>query len=63
VDQIEPHDGFHSVVMQSGVTHEAVRGGALAAGAMMFLDKSGFCADPEKWIAKILKNAAAATAA
>lgn len=51
------------VVMLSGVTHEAVRAGALAAGAMMFLDKAGFCADPEKWIGTMLEAAAKSMAA
>lgn len=49
--------------MLTGVNHDAVRAGSLAAGASLFVEKTEFCAKPDEWIAKMLKVVAAAKAA
>lgn len=50
-------------VMLTGVNHDAVRAGSLAAGASLFLEKTEFCAKPDEWIAKMLQVVTASKAA
>ncbi|MFZ4574395.1 MAG: HDOD domain-containing protein [Phycisphaerales bacterium] len=50
-------------VMLTGISHDAVRAGSLAAGASLFVEKTEFCAKPDEWIAKMMQVVAAARAA